>query len=71
MKYSFKPIQQPNKYMNNITKEGKIPEHWQKGLIKSLYKGKGTKAKCTSERGKQATLGNYTKEKSITGYKKR
>ncbi len=39
------------KMMNNIHKEEEIPDQWKKGLIKRLYKGKGTKGKCSNERG--------------------
>ena len=38
------------KDMNQVLKEG-IPEEWQEGDIKRLYKGKGTKGKCSTERG--------------------
>jgi hypothetical protein len=44
-------IREYTKIMNIITKERKIPEQWQKGEIKRLYKGKGTKGKCSNERG--------------------
>ena len=37
--------------INTILKERKPPEQWQKGHIKRLYKGKGTKGKCSNERG--------------------
>ena len=37
--------------MNKIAKEKEIPEQWQKGDIKRLYKGKGVKGKCSNERG--------------------
>ena len=32
-------------------KEEEIPQQWQKGIVKRLYKGKGVKGKCSSERG--------------------
>ena len=37
--------------MNTIYKEEDIPERWQEGKIKILYKGKGPKGKCSNERG--------------------
>ena len=37
--------------MNNIMKEKIIPGDWKKGRIISIYKGKGTRGKCSSERG--------------------
>ena len=36
--------------MNTVYKED-IPERWQEGEIKRLYKGKGQKGKCSNERG--------------------
>ena len=39
------------KTLNNIMDTVKIPEEWQKGVITRLYKGKGTKGKCSNERG--------------------
>ena len=36
---------------NNINRKMEIPEQWQEGEIKRLYKGKGTKGKCSNERG--------------------
>ena len=36
---------------NNIHKHEDIPEPWQMGHIKRLYKGKGKKGKCSNERG--------------------
>ena len=40
-------LEAPNKI---YTKE-QIPQQWQHGEIKRLYKGKGTKGKCSNERG--------------------
>ena len=37
--------------LNSIIKDGEIPEEWKKGRIISVYKGKGTRGKCSSERG--------------------
>ena len=37
--------------MNKINKERSIPDIWQQGEICRLYKGKGTKGKCSNERG--------------------
>ena len=37
--------------MNNILKSMKIPQQWKEGSLKRLYKGKGTKGKCSNERG--------------------
>ena len=37
--------------LNEITKAMEIPEEWQLGEITRLYKGKGTKGKCSNERG--------------------
>ncbi len=37
--------------LNDIYQMEKIPEQWQKGEIIRLYKGKGTKGKCSNERG--------------------
>ncbi len=39
------------KILNDIHKTEEIPETWKKGNIKRLYKGKGTKGKCSNERG--------------------
>ena len=39
------------KAMNKINKERSIPDIWQQGEICRLYKGKGTKGKCSNERG--------------------
>ena len=36
---------------NRIHVKEEIPESWQVGHILRLYKGKGTKGKCSSERG--------------------
>ena len=43
-----------NKYremINTVHKNQAIPNQWQKGEIITFYKGKGTKGKCSSERG--------------------
>ena len=37
--------------MNNILKTTIIPAQWKEGSLKRLYKGKGTKGKCSNERG--------------------
>ena len=37
--------------INQILKERKPPDEWQKGHIKRLYKGKGKKGMCSNERG--------------------
>ena len=39
------------KMMNYILKSGNIPEQWTEGKLIRLYKGKGTKGKCSNERG--------------------
>ncbi len=39
------------KMMNGIYQEEEIPDQWQLGEITRLYKGKGTKGKCSNERG--------------------
>ena len=39
------------KMFNHILEKGNIPEQWLNGNITRLYKGKGTKGKCSSERG--------------------
>ena len=36
---------------NHITETKEIPPQWQKGELKRIYKGKGSKGKCSSERG--------------------
>ena len=36
---------------NDILDKKTIPEQWQLGTITKLYKGKGTKGKCSNERG--------------------
>ena len=36
---------------NHILEKGNIPEQWLNGNITRLYKGKGTKGKCSNERG--------------------
>ncbi len=36
---------------NIIHSKEAIPKQWQEGTIKRLYKGKGTKGKCSNERG--------------------
>ena len=37
--------------MNKIAMKITVPEKWQEGEIKRLYKGKGEKGKCSNERG--------------------
>ena len=37
--------------MNDIHEHENIPPQWQKGNIVRLYKGIGTKGKCSNERG--------------------
>ena len=37
--------------MNSILQSGEIPKQWKEGYLKRLYKGKGTKGKCSNERG--------------------
>lgn len=37
--------------LNNITQEEKIPKQWLNSNIIRIYKGKGKKGKCSSERG--------------------
>ena len=37
--------------MNNIKNTTEIPKQWTEGHLKRLYKGKGTKGKCSCERG--------------------
>ena len=39
------------KGFNDLNKTMQIPEEWQEGEIKRLYKGKGIKGKCSNERG--------------------
>ena len=39
------------KMFNHILEKGNIPEQWLNGNITRLYKGKGTKGKCSNERG--------------------
>ncbi len=39
------------KFFNILSKEYRIPDQWQEGEIKRLYKGKGNKGKCSAERG--------------------
>ena len=39
------------KMLNHIQERGSIPEQWLSGNITRLYKGKGTKGKCSNERG--------------------
>jgi hypothetical protein len=36
---------------NQILHDKIIPDQWQQGVITKLYKGKGTKGKCSNERG--------------------
>ena len=37
--------------MNHVLQTSEIPEQWKEGNLKRLYKGKGTKGKCSNERG--------------------
>ena len=37
--------------MNKILRSTNIPEQWTEGSLKRLYKGKGTRGKCSNERG--------------------
>ena len=37
--------------MNKILESMEIPQQWTEGTLKRLYKGKGTKGKCSNERG--------------------
>ena len=37
--------------LNTIYREEQIPQQWQHGEIKRLYKGTGTNGKCSNERG--------------------
>ena len=37
--------------LNRIHEKEEIPESWQLGHIRRLYKGKGIKGKCSNERG--------------------
>ena len=39
------------KALNKVNKEMAIPTEWQKGEICRIYKSKGTKGKCSNERG--------------------
>ena len=39
------------KIFNNVTRDKKIPSQWKTGEIIRIYKGKGTKGKCSNERG--------------------
>ena len=39
------------KMLNHVLEKGSIPEQWLNGNIIRLYKGKGTKGKCSNERG--------------------
>ena len=39
------------KQFNNILSRNNIPEPWKDGRIITIYKGKGTKGKCSNERG--------------------
>ena len=39
------------KTLNKTLQEQKIPKSWETGTITRLYKGKGTKGKCSNERG--------------------
>jgi hypothetical protein len=37
--------------LNQILQSQIIPTNWQMGTVTRIYKGKGTKAKCSNERG--------------------
>ena len=37
--------------LNKVYTEERIPQQWQHGEIKRIYKGKGTKGKCSNKRG--------------------
>ena len=37
--------------LNKILESQNIPEQWTEGMLKRIYKGKGTKGKCSNERG--------------------
>ena len=39
------------KQFNHILQNRKVPKQWQTSTITRIYKGKGTKGKCSSERG--------------------
>ena len=39
------------KLFNKILKKEVIPQPWLRGIIKRIYKGKGTRGKCLTERG--------------------
>ena len=39
------------KVMNQIMHSAEIPQEWNEGNLKRLYKGKGIKGKCSNERG--------------------
>ena len=43
-------------YINKMNDTLEFPKQWQKGKIIRIYKGKGTKGKCSNERG--ITLGS-------------
>ena len=40
-----------SQYTDILYTDEQIPQQWQHGEIKRLYKGKGTKGKCSNERG--------------------
>ena len=44
-------VEKYTEMINHIHKTQTIPKQWQKGNIITFYKGKGTKGKCSSERG--------------------
>lgn len=49
------------KIFNKILSSNNIPDQWQIGDITRLYKGKGTKGKCSNERGitKASNIGKF------------
>ena len=44
-------LKEVTKHLNDISTSENIPDSWQEGEIKRLYKGKGNKGKCSAERG--------------------
>ncbi len=51
MKANKEILNHIRKQMNKISNTEEIPDQWQEGEIKRLYKGKGNKGKCSAERG--------------------
>ncbi len=51
MKANKEILHHIRKQMNKISNTEEIPDQWQDGEIKRLYKGKGNKGKCSAERG--------------------